>query len=101
MKRFIIVHHGACVLLIDIGSPLQAGLLSVLLQKSLERNDAGDHFPVLAICLGFELLTMIVSKVIYPFLKSIYGWGLGVPLVQSLYLFIQMISALSSAPFPP
>lgn len=22
----------------------------------------GEHFPVLAICLGFELLTMIISK---------------------------------------
>ncbi|XP_004294089.1 PREDICTED: gamma-glutamyl hydrolase 2 isoform X2 [Fragaria vesca subsp. vesca] len=28
----------------------------------LERNDAGDHFPLYAICLGFELLTMIISK---------------------------------------
>ncbi|KAL7143459.1 hypothetical protein ABFS83_08G192100 [Erythranthe nasuta] len=26
------------------------------------KNDAGHHFPLLAICLGFELLTMIVSK---------------------------------------
>lgn len=33
-------------------------------QKALEKNDAGDHFPVFAICLGFELLTMIISKVI-------------------------------------
>ncbi|XP_075506480.1 gamma-glutamyl hydrolase 2-like isoform X1 [Primulina tabacum] len=28
----------------------------------LRKNDAGDHFPLHAICLGFELLTMIVSK---------------------------------------
>ncbi|EPS62480.1 hypothetical protein M569_12307, partial [Genlisea aurea] len=28
----------------------------------LQRNEAGDHFPLLAICLGFELLTMIVSE---------------------------------------
>ncbi|KAL6543326.1 Gamma-glutamyl hydrolase [Orobanche hederae] len=28
----------------------------------LRKNDAGDHFPLLAICLGFELLTMIVSE---------------------------------------
>ncbi|XP_071725936.1 gamma-glutamyl hydrolase 2-like [Rutidosis leptorrhynchoides] len=28
----------------------------------LKKNDAGEHFPLLAICLGFELLTMIVSK---------------------------------------
>ncbi|KAL7143461.1 hypothetical protein ABFS83_08G192300 [Erythranthe nasuta] len=26
------------------------------------KNDAGHHFPLLAICLGFELLTMIVSE---------------------------------------
>ncbi|KAL8046682.1 hypothetical protein ABFX02_08G192716 [Erythranthe guttata] len=25
-------------------------------------NDAGHHFPLLAICLGFELLTMVVSE---------------------------------------
>ncbi|WOL14659.1 gamma-glutamyl hydrolase 2-like isoform X3 [Canna indica] len=29
---------------------------------TLERNDAGDHFPLFAICLGFELLSMIISK---------------------------------------
>ncbi|GFP78678.1 gamma-glutamyl hydrolase 2 [Phtheirospermum japonicum] len=26
------------------------------------KNDEGDHFPLLAICLGFELVTMIVSE---------------------------------------
>ncbi|GJZ58346.1 retrovirus-related pol polyprotein from transposon TNT 1-94, partial [Tanacetum coccineum] len=31
--------------------------------KVLKKNDAGEHFPLLAICLGFELVTMIVSKV--------------------------------------
>lgn len=35
----------------------------LILQKVLEKNDAGEHFPLLAICLGFELLTMIISKV--------------------------------------
>ncbi|CAL5403090.1 unnamed protein product [Camellia sinensis] len=33
-----------------------------IFKKILEKNDAGDHFPLLAICLGFELLTMIISK---------------------------------------
>ncbi|KAA8526748.1 hypothetical protein F0562_009023 [Nyssa sinensis] len=33
-----------------------------IFKKVLEKNDAGDHFPLLAICLGFELLTMIISK---------------------------------------
>lgn len=33
-----------------------------ILKKVLEKNDAGEHFPLLAICLGFELLTMIISK---------------------------------------
>lgn len=33
-------------------------------QTVLKRNDARDHFPLLAVCLGFELLAMIVSKVI-------------------------------------
>lgn len=34
-------------------------------QKIIEKNDAGDHFPLYATCLGFELLTMIISKVNY------------------------------------
>lgn len=33
-----------------------------IFKKSLEKNDAGDHFPLYAICLGFELLTMIISE---------------------------------------
>lgn len=35
-------------------------------QKIIEKNDAGDHFPLYATCLGFELLTMIISKVNLP-----------------------------------
>ncbi|KAK7244137.1 hypothetical protein RIF29_38955 [Crotalaria pallida] len=33
-----------------------------IFKKVLERNDGGDYFPLYATCLGFELLTMIVSK---------------------------------------
>ncbi|XWS27368.1 hypothetical protein CRYUN_Cryun26dG0109200 [Craigia yunnanensis] len=33
-----------------------------LFKKVLEKNNAGDHFPLYAICLGFELLTMIISE---------------------------------------
>ncbi|XVF88000.1 hypothetical protein PTKIN_Ptkin19aG0014000 [Pterospermum kingtungense] len=33
-----------------------------IFKKVLEKNDEGDHFPLYAICLGFELLTMIVSE---------------------------------------
>ncbi|CAN0921719.1 Gamma-glutamyl hydrolase 2 [Linum grandiflorum] len=33
-----------------------------IFEKALAKNDAGHHFPVYAICLGFELLTMIVSE---------------------------------------
>ncbi|GFZ05077.1 gamma-glutamyl hydrolase 2 [Actinidia rufa] len=36
-----------------------------IFKKVLEKNDAGDHFPLVAICLGFEILTMIISKVSY------------------------------------
>ncbi|KAI5662350.1 hypothetical protein M9H77_21673 [Catharanthus roseus] len=43
-------------------SGLYFSMVEAVFKKALERNDAGDHFPVLAICLGFELLTMIVSK---------------------------------------
>ena len=42
---------------------LFAHLMICFLQKVLEKNDAGDHFPLYAICLGFEILTMIISKV--------------------------------------
>ncbi|KAI3879803.1 hypothetical protein MKX03_000422 [Papaver bracteatum] len=33
-----------------------------IFKRVLKRNDAGDHFPLLAICLGFELLSMVISK---------------------------------------
>ncbi|XP_058095492.1 gamma-glutamyl hydrolase 2-like isoform X2 [Magnolia sinica] len=33
-----------------------------IFKKTIEKNEAGDHFPLVAICLGFELLSMIVSK---------------------------------------
>ncbi|CAN8233851.1 unnamed protein product [Cochlearia groenlandica] len=33
-----------------------------IFNRALERNDDGEHFPVYAICLGFELLTMIISQ---------------------------------------
>lgn len=33
-----------------------------IFKKVLEKNDAGQFFPCYAICLGFELLTMIVSE---------------------------------------
>ncbi|TKY49201.1 Gamma-glutamyl hydrolase 2 [Spatholobus suberectus] len=33
-----------------------------IFKKILEKNDAGDHFPLYAICLGFELITKIVSQ---------------------------------------
>ncbi|WVY99521.1 hypothetical protein V8G54_025591 [Vigna mungo] len=33
-----------------------------IFKKILEKNDAGDHFPLYAVCLGFELITMIISQ---------------------------------------
>ncbi|XP_020231388.1 gamma-glutamyl hydrolase 2 [Cajanus cajan] len=33
-----------------------------IFKKVLEKNDAGDHFPLYAICLGFELILKIVSQ---------------------------------------
>ncbi|XP_048498815.1 gamma-glutamyl hydrolase 2 isoform X2 [Beta vulgaris subsp. vulgaris] len=33
-----------------------------IFKRVLEKNDAGQFFPCYAICLGFELLTMIISK---------------------------------------
>ncbi|KAF8103498.1 hypothetical protein N665_0188s0432 [Sinapis alba] len=37
-------------------------IVEKIFTKALERNDGGEHFPVYAICLGFELLTMIISQ---------------------------------------
>ncbi|XP_039171587.1 probable gamma-glutamyl hydrolase 3 [Eucalyptus grandis] len=36
--------------------------VKAICRKVLVKNDAADHFPSYAICLGFELLTMIISK---------------------------------------
>ncbi|KAE8680093.1 Gamma-glutamyl hydrolase 2 [Hibiscus syriacus] len=33
-----------------------------IFKKVIEKNDRGGHFPLYAICLGFELLTMIISE---------------------------------------
>ncbi|KAG0495061.1 hypothetical protein HPP92_006055 [Vanilla planifolia] len=31
-------------------------------EATLARNDAGEHFPLFGICLGFELISMIISE---------------------------------------
>ncbi|WJX67713.1 Gamma-glutamyl hydrolase 2 [Trifolium repens] len=33
-----------------------------IFKKALEKNDAGNYFPLYGVCLGFELITMIVSE---------------------------------------
>ncbi|KAL6553512.1 Gamma-glutamyl hydrolase 2 [Orobanche gracilis] len=43
-------------------SGLYYEVVQSIFKNVLKKNDAGDHFPLLAICLGFELLTMIVSE---------------------------------------
>ncbi|XP_021895067.1 gamma-glutamyl hydrolase 2-like [Carica papaya] len=43
-------------------SGLYYDIVERIFKKVLKKNDAGDHFPLYAICLGFELLTMIISK---------------------------------------
>ncbi|XP_071907332.1 gamma-glutamyl hydrolase 2-like [Coffea arabica] len=43
-------------------SGLYFDVVGTVFKRVLEKNDAGDHFPLVAICLGFELLTMIISK---------------------------------------
>ena len=34
-------------------------------QWALESNERGDYFPVQGTCLGMELITILVSKVIF------------------------------------
>ncbi|KAL4580452.1 hypothetical protein LXL04_016646 [Taraxacum kok-saghyz] len=43
-------------------SGLYADVVEGIFKQVLKKNNEGDQFPLLAICLGFELLTMIVSK---------------------------------------
>lgn len=43
-------------------SGLYFEVVESIFKNVLSKNDAGDHFPLLAICLGFELLTMAVSQ---------------------------------------
>ncbi|KAI3695276.1 hypothetical protein L1987_78271 [Smallanthus sonchifolius] len=43
-------------------SGLYFDVIEGIFKQVLKKNDAGEHFPLLAICLGFELLTMIISK---------------------------------------
>ncbi|KAL2943274.1 Gamma-glutamyl hydrolase 2 [Bienertia sinuspersici] len=43
-------------------SGLYYEVVQMIFKKVLEKNDAGQYFPCYAICLGFELLTMIISK---------------------------------------
>ncbi|GLJ11693.1 hypothetical protein SUGI_0174780 [Cryptomeria japonica] len=33
-----------------------------LFQRAIEENDNGEYFPVYAVCLGFEILSMIISQ---------------------------------------
>ncbi|GKV37101.1 hypothetical protein SLEP1_g45166 [Rubroshorea leprosula] len=45
-----------------VASGLYFETLQRVFKKVLEKNDAGEHFPLYAICLGFQLVSMIVSK---------------------------------------
>lgn len=33
-----------------------------IFQVTLAKNDAGDHFPLFGICLGFEIISMIITE---------------------------------------
>ncbi|KAL9250405.1 Gamma-glutamyl hydrolase 2-like protein [Drosera capensis] len=43
-------------------SGLYFEIVGEIFKKILQKNDAGQFFPCYAICLGFELLTMTISK---------------------------------------
>ncbi|KAG4161159.1 hypothetical protein ERO13_D01G041000v2 [Gossypium hirsutum] len=48
-------------------------IAKMIFKKVIEKNDRGDHFPLYAVCLGFELLTMIISEdknILEPFSAS-------------------------------
>ncbi|GJS89835.1 gamma-glutamyl hydrolase 2-like protein [Tanacetum coccineum] len=41
---------------------LYVDVVEGIFKHVLKKNDAGEHFPLFAICLGFELISMIISK---------------------------------------
>ncbi|PWA53287.1 Peptidase C26 [Artemisia annua] len=41
---------------------LYVDVVDGIFKHVLKKNDAGEHFPLFAICLGFELISMIISK---------------------------------------
>ncbi|RZC70350.1 hypothetical protein C5167_033642 [Papaver somniferum] len=43
-------------------SEVKSGFRSEVEDIFLKRNDAGDHFPSLEICLGFELLSTVIRE---------------------------------------
>ncbi|KAI7730886.1 hypothetical protein M8C21_004416, partial [Ambrosia artemisiifolia] len=43
-------------------SGLYFEIIGGIFKQVLKKNDKGEHFPLLAICLGFELLMMIISQ---------------------------------------
>ncbi|KAG6607918.1 Gamma-glutamyl hydrolase 2, partial [Cucurbita argyrosperma subsp. sororia] len=52
---------------------LYYSVVEKIFKKILERNDAGERFPLYAVCLGFEILSMIISKdrnILEPFNSS-------------------------------
>ncbi|KAH9723326.1 gamma-glutamyl hydrolase 2 [Citrus sinensis] len=83
-------------------------IVEKIFKKILEKNDAGEYFPLYAICLGFELISMIISKVYvstvqaynYPFTgfqwhpeKNAFEWGFsGVPHSEDAILVTQHVA---------
>ncbi|KAL8524206.1 hypothetical protein ACS0TY_013974 [Phlomoides rotata] len=43
-------------------SGLYLKVVTSIFKDVVEKNDAGDHFPLFAVCLGFELVSMIVGE---------------------------------------
>ncbi|WVY99526.1 hypothetical protein V8G54_025596 [Vigna mungo] len=77
-----------------------ASKLSFSVQKTLEKNDAGDHFPLYAVCLGFELITMIVSQVSFFSQEEMSADKSGTCYLLVQYTIITVSLSLSCR-FPP
>lgn len=59
----------------------------LITQWALEANDNGDYFPIYGVCLGYELLTILVTKVCFT--SSWIGNLIETALNCVLYMFLK------------
>ncbi|CAD8105104.1 unnamed protein product [Paramecium primaurelia] len=69
----IIIPGGASELDTPTGPSKFTKAVAYMLNRALQMNEAGEVFPVLGICMGFQTLHYIISGYKTPFLYRVYG----------------------------